>query len=133
MLDIAPLAAADPAIPSVGIFWRINNTLLVDRSELARAESYADRLTHPEGHYERWEAWRALGARRLRELGYPSEITSTEYEEWPRGRIVQDTKTGCFFVYTDRRLQTRETISVIKAAFGLHGMESTIMSDPHYR
>lgn len=71
--------------PAVGIFWRVAGTLVVDRTPLSRAEPYGDCLTHGPGHYERWEAWQRLGARGLREQGYPGAILGTEYDDWPRG------------------------------------------------
>jgi hypothetical protein len=32
-----------------------------------------------------------LGSARLVAIGYPSRIASTEYDQWPRGRIVYET------------------------------------------
>ena len=46
-----------PTAPAVGILWRVADCLVLDRSVLAEAEPYGDCLTHPGGHYERWEAW----------------------------------------------------------------------------
>jgi hypothetical protein len=37
----------------VGIFWRVDDFLVVDRSTLAKAEPYGDCVTHAAGHYER--------------------------------------------------------------------------------
>ena len=68
---VAPTAALAPTPPAVGIFWRVNGVLVIDRSTLDEAEPYGDCLTHAAGHYERWQEWQALGVARLAALGYP--------------------------------------------------------------
>ena len=107
--------------------------LVVDRSTLAEAEPYGDCLTHAAGHYERWEKWRKLGASHLAALGLPRQIASTEYDEWPRGRIVYEKPARRFVLYADRRLQRPEVIDVLRSAFGLDNSEVIVRSDPHYR
>lgn len=83
---VAPKAALAPTSPSVGIFWRVDGVVVIDRSTLEKAEAYGDCITHAAGHYERWQEWQGLGTARLAVLGYPGCIVSTEYEQWPRGR-----------------------------------------------
>jgi len=119
--------------PRVGIFWRVGGVLVVDHSTLAEAEPYGDCLTHPAGHYERWEQWRKLGASRLAALGLPRRIASTEYDEWPRGRIVYEKPTRRFVIYADRRLQAPDVIAAVKTAFGLDRLDAVVRSDLHYR
>lgn len=131
-MNIAPASARRDIGPSVGIFWSIDNTLLLDRSPLAQAELYGDCLTHPDGHYEQWERWRRLGIRQLRRLGYPTIITTTEYEAWPRGRVVYDKPKAQFIIYADRRLHTQAIVSVLVAAFGLANQSWRVMADAHY-
>ena len=118
---------------SVGIFWRVDGVLLTDRSTLAEAEPYGDCLGHPAGHYERWEQWRRLGATHLARLGLPTRIVSTEYDQWPRGRIIYKSPARRFVIYADRRLQTSDTVATLKAAFRLAGSEAVVKSDLHYR
>jgi hypothetical protein len=100
--------------PCVGIFWRVGEVPVVDRSTLAEAEPYCDCLTHAARHYERWELWRRLGPARLAELGYPVRIVSTEYDAWPRGRIVYENGAKRFVIYADRRLQTPAATAALK-------------------
>ncbi|MDB5243902.1 MAG: hypothetical protein JWP57_4528 [Spirosoma sp.] len=120
-------------MPSVGIFWRVDGTLIVDRSTLDEAEPYGDCLTHANGHYERWQEWQALGGSGLVAKGYPVVVASTEYDEWPRGRIVYETPKRQFVLYADRRLQSPEVVSAIKKAFGLGAVETIVRGDSHYR
>jgi hypothetical protein len=92
-----------------------------------------DCLTHAAGHYERWEQWRTLGASRLAALGLPRQIAATEYDEWPRGRIVYEKPARRFIIYADRRLQAPDIIAAVKTAFGLDSYEAAVRSDLHYR
>jgi hypothetical protein len=133
MILVAPKAALSPTPPAVGVFWRVNGVLVIDRSTLDEAEPYGDCITHAAGHYERWQEWQALGIARLAATGYPELILSSEYDQWPRGRIVYETPTRRFVLYADRRLQKYEIIDALKTAFGLNEAEVIVKSDPHYR
>ena len=133
IIIIAPKTALAPTPPAVGIFWRVNAVLVVDRSTLDEAEAYGDCLGHAAGHYDRWQAWQSLGATRLAAAGYPALIASTEYDQWPRGRIVYEGFAMRFVLYADRRLQTRDVIDALKSAFGLNEVEVIVRSDLHYR
>jgi hypothetical protein len=132
-IRVVPTQAAGPIPPSLGIFWRVAGVLVIDRSTLDEGEPYGDCLTHAAGHYERWENWRALGAERLSAIGFPDRIASTEYDEWPRGRIVYERPAKRFVLYADRRLQKPDAIDALKRAFGLLEAEVMVMSDSHYR
>ena len=113
----------------------MNGVLLIDRSTLDAAEPYGDCLTHAAGHYERWQEWQALGVAQLAAGGYPEHIAWTEYDQWPRGRIVYQTPRRRFMLYADRRLQQPAIINAIKTAFGLNDAEVKVIvrSDSHYR
>jgi hypothetical protein len=65
---------ASPTPPAVGIFWRLNGVLVIDRSTLDEAEPYGECIGHAAGHYERWQEWQALGTTRLAVAGYPDRI-----------------------------------------------------------
>jgi hypothetical protein len=134
-LVLAPKVASAATTPAVGIFWRVNDVLVIDRSTLDEAEPYGDCLTHAAGHYERWQEWQALGMARLAAHGFPEGIAWTEYDEWPRGRIVYLTPAQRFILYADRRLQKAAIINAVKTAFGLKNaeVEVSVRSDSHYR
>ena len=132
-IGLAPSAARAATGAAVGIFWKVDRVLVVDRSTLAQAELYGECLTHAAGHYERWEEWRTLGAARLAALGLPRVIASTEYDDWPRGRVVYEKPGRGFVIYADRRLQKPAGIDALKTAFALENSEVMVRSDPHYR
>lgn len=132
-IGLAPNAAQSPTPPAVGIFWRVDGIVVVDRSTLDTAEPYGDCLTHAAGHYERWLEWQLLGAPSLLALGYPVAIATTEYDDWPRGRVVYEVVPRRFVLYADRRLQKPVIIATLKEAFGLSDAAVVIRSDAHYR
>ena len=88
------------------------------------------RATTSGGRNGRRSAWRELAA-----LGYPGRIVWTEYDQWPRGRIVYQTPTQRFVLYADRRLQQPTIIDALKTAFGLNDAKVKVIvrSDSHYR
>lgn len=131
-MKIAPATEQTSIGPAVGIFWKIDDVLLLDRSPVSQAELYGACLTHAEGHYEQWERWRQFGIQRLHTLGYPTEIAASEYEDWPRGRIVYDKPQSLFVIYADRRLHAPAFISSLVAVFGIQDQHWRVLADSHY-
>jgi hypothetical protein len=122
----------------VGIFWGIpaSNcawTILTDATPLADAEPYGDFLTHPRGHYDVWNKWQKLNAVVLAKQSIPQAVAYHEYEDFPRGRIVYQTKSDQFIVYADRRLQHPDLLAKIANLFALTPGTFVVRSDAHYR
>jgi hypothetical protein len=122
--------------PSVGIFWGFEDSsgvvLAIDATPLKDAEPYGEFLTHPRGHYEVWEWWKSLGAVRLKKMDLPTLIMSSEYEAFPRGRLVFDTTRELYIIYADLTLQKASTIEAVIHRFGLAGCRTAVRSDSHY-
>ncbi|KAA2211359.1 hypothetical protein [Teichococcus oryzae] len=130
------LGAAEAATPAVGIFWGVGGggrpaTLLADLVPLDQAEPYGDFLTHG-GHYDHWLSLERLGAGVLRQRGLPTAPTWSEYEEWPRGRVVYLVPGQRFTVYADRQLQQAPWLALIAGRFGLSEGSFDLRGDPHY-
>lgn len=128
----SPILLTAPS-PSVGIFWRVSDHLVVDYSAINDAEQYGDCVTHATGHYDLWQQWQALRGGALVAAGFPKSILSSEYDEWPRGRVVFEKPGNRFVLYADRHLQRPEIIAVLKTLFGLATAEVVVKSDMHYR
>jgi hypothetical protein len=115
----------------VGIFWAIQEegspaTLMDHRCSLKEAEPYGSMLTCPHGHYETWEQWRKADG--------PAAIAESEYEEWPRGRVVHDTEGDRFILYADAQILREPTlINAIHERFGLPIDRTAAKRDSHYR
>ena len=121
----------------VGIFWAIPKEgpaviLLDHRCSLEEAEPYGSMLTCPHGHHEVWEQWRLSAG------GCPvivaALIAASEYEEWPRGRIVYDTQNDHYIVYADAQILRRLTLlKAVHERFGLPTGRTEAKWDNHYR
>ena len=113
----------------VGIFWAIQEqrsaaSIVDHRCSLKEAEPYGTMLTCPHGHYEVWEQWRKAGGR--------AAIAESEYEEWPRGRIVCDSENGR--LYADAQiLRDAALIAAVHERFGLPIDRTDAKRDNHYR
>jgi len=109
--------------PQVGIFWFIAGKLLIDRTPLGEAEEYGDFLTHPRGHAEVWEQYAQNG----------TVLPETEYEQFPRVRVMYNTKANLFTLLADRCILQRKTL-VTQIKGELHLPNNTeIRGDNHYR
>lgn len=120
---------------SVGIFWGVGPDLVLVTAStpLDQAEPYGNCLTHPGGHLETWEAWRALGPAGLARRGLPAAIARHEYEHFPRGRVVFHRLARRFTAYADRRLLGPGCRARILAAFRLPPARTAFATDAHYR
>jgi len=122
-------------LPRIGIFWVVASKpgtpeLLAVGCKLADAEPYGDCLTYAEGHYETWESWRTD---RNLDPALRAVICSSEYEDWPRGRIVFLSAENRFTLYADRKLMAAKTITRICAHFSLPVDRTSIEGDFHYQ
>jgi hypothetical protein len=111
----------------------VSGYLVVDYSAVSDAEPYGDCVTHATGHYDRWQRWQALGAGALVAAGLPKSILWSEYDEWPRGRIVYETPGDRFVLYADRDLQRPDIVAALKAIFAIDTGDVVVKSDLHYR
>jgi hypothetical protein len=129
-----PVAAG----PFVGIFWLAPGDdgrpqLVLQRTPLSEGEPYGECIGHPTGHYEAWTSWQNLGVAGLKRLGLPQSILTSEYETYPRGRIVYSTPDQAFWIYADKRLQSARMVRLIRSRFGLDDHPTRVRSDAHYR
>jgi hypothetical protein len=110
-------------VPHVGIFWLLNGKLTIDSTPVGEAEPYGDHLTHPRSHVDVWGQWR-LGGK------VPSE---SEYEEFPRGRVMYNTKTQRFTLLADRCiLRDKGVVSRIMSELHLPSKNTDKGTDAHY-
>ena len=119
-----PPAQRQKKEPHVGIFWVVDGKLVIDSMPLDEAEDYGDFRTYPRSHIFVWEQWRLIGK-------VPGE---SEYEEFPRGRVLFNTKTRRSTLLADRCiLKDKSMVSKIMAAMNLPGKSTDKGTDEHYR
>ena len=115
--------SGDQHEPSVGIMWLVGGKLIFDATPLSEAEMYGDHLTHPRSHIAVWAQLQKLGAAPL----------ESEYEEYPRGRVMYHPALEEFTILADRCILSRkDLIAQIKKELQLPKNTKT-GTDPHYR
>jgi hypothetical protein len=132
-----PIRAVIHSGSFVGIFWAVPEkretpVILAHRCSLKEAEPYGGMRTCPHGHHEVWEHWR--GGTKGRPDAAASLIATSEYEEWPRGRIVYDAERDRFIIYADGQILRRhDLLAAIHERFGLPRGCAEARPDDHYR
>ena len=117
-----------PSVPEVGIFWFIQQpgsppTLLGSGVAVKDGEPYGDYINYPGEHLRYWPDIK----RHLSPFFHDCKC-----KDWPRGRVIYNTKTQRFDVYLNEQLQTPGFESEILAYFNLPEDKTSFASDPHY-
>jgi len=122
----------------IGIFWLVRGddgqlAMPMRACLLREAEEYGDCLTFGDGHYETWEAWRGGRSDLDPALHLLRRAVSlSEYEEWPRGRVVHErTPSPRFVIYADKQAFPHH--GQIVEAFCLPPELTRMRTDAHYR
>jgi len=107
----------------LGIFWLVDGKLIIDSLPLSKAQLYGDHITHPRSHIRVWAEFERSGR----------VPRGSEYEEYPRGRVMHHPASGEFTVLADWCiLKHKDLIAQIKKDLHLRKKVKT-GTDPHYR
>jgi hypothetical protein len=107
----------------LGIFWLVDGKPIIDSSPLSEAEPYGDHLTHPRSHIDVWAEFERSGR----------VPRGSEYEEYPRGRVMHHPVSGEFTILADMCiLKDKDLIAQIKKDLHLR-KKVKVGPDSHYR
>jgi hypothetical protein len=109
-------------IPKVGIFFIIENQILMDAVPAKNGEPYGDTL----GYGSHYEFWNNLVPWNLIEKKFKKRA----YDAFPRGRVVFFTQEKKFVLYADKCLKQNKT-KWIAEQFGLSDV--VLKRDEHYQ
>ncbi|MDI6728513.1 MAG: hypothetical protein QMD44_06250 [Thermodesulfovibrionales bacterium] len=109
----------------VGIFFFVENEILMDAVPVANGEPYGDAIQYS-SHYEFWES---LVPRTITER----EFKARAYDAHPRGRVVYFPKKKKFCIYHDACLKSNAELSKVVENFGLKDMDAEFANDEHYK
>lgn len=117
--------------PKIGIFWLIMENgvprFLTDMVSVDEGEQYGDSVTWS-GHYDFWEKIRTQ-----KKTPLVSRVPLwSEYEEWPRGRVIFNKKHNHFVVYADKKILTETGKQELTSIFSLPGNQTIFKQDGHY-
>ncbi|GBQ72071.1 hypothetical protein [Acetobacter lovaniensis] len=117
--------------PKIGIFWLIiengESRFLTDMISVEEGEEYGDSVTWS-GHYDFWEKIRT----QKKTLLVSRVPLWSEYEEWPRGRVIFNKNHNQFVVYADRKILTDMGKKEISLVFSLPSGQTVFRRDGHY-
>ncbi len=109
--------------PKVGIVYFVRGKLLIDSMPLAQAGRYGDYVIHDRDHISFWA-----------DLVKSGKVPDSEYEEFPRGRVSYDTKSGKFRFLADKCILSRKSVvSEILSRLHLPPKDTETGKDDHYR
>jgi hypothetical protein len=110
--------------PNGGIFFLVGTKLLLDRTPVFDGEIYGDFRIHERGHDMYWETLKKTGA-------VPPD---SEYDDYPRGRVAYNTKTGKYSLHLDRCiLKNKPVVKKIMAELNLPTKRTKLDTDSHYK
>ena len=131
---------ADDSLPvplRIGLFWMVEDhgraALIAHSVPLPQAVTYGEMLTIETGHADHWAALARRRGRDLRAAGIPSAPLWSDYDEWPRGRVLFDPASGRCVIRADRQLHRPDRVARIARHFGFDPTSATILPDDHYR
>lgn len=108
--------------PKVGIFFLVNGRLWFECTPLSEAGNYGDFKIHEGDHIRFWDDLVRAG----------SVPADSEYEDYPRGRVVCNAQTGHWVVYMDRCISRRQEL-VRQIITEMQLAEPQLSTDEHYR
>jgi hypothetical protein len=122
------LDSGEPVVPQVGIFWFIQQpgaspTLLASGVPVESGERYGEHINHPGEHLRYWRGIK---------LRLSPFFHDCEGRDWPRGRVIYNTRTQRFNVHLNEQLQAPEFQSEIVSRFNLPKGKTAFASDAHY-
>lgn len=109
--------------PKVGIIYIFGGKLLIDSTPLGQAGRYGDCAFHERDHISYWA-----------ELVKSGRVPNSGYEEFPRGRVSYDRRSGQFTFLADLCiLRQKSLVSAILSRMHLPVRGTKIGTDGGYR
>ncbi len=109
----------------VGIFFFVENEILMDAVPVANGEPYGDAIQHS-SHYEFWES---LVPRTITERKFKARA----YDAYPRGRVVFFQEKNKYCIYYDPCMKLNDEIVIVTEKFELNGVDIELQNDEHYK
>jgi hypothetical protein len=112
-------------MPEVGIFFLVDDKLLIDHTPVMKGEIYGDFRIHERGHDIYWEM--------LKKAGVVQE--DSEYDQYPRGRVAYNAKDRTYLLFVDRCILMRKKsiVKKIMSELNLPTNRTKADTDSHYR
>jgi hypothetical protein len=107
----------------VGIIYLVDDKIWIDATPVARAGNFGDFAFHERYHCQYWE-----------QLVKQRAVPDTEYEQYPRGRVSYNRKSGKFTLLADRCiLREKNLVATIFLQMNLPVRGTEMRTDSRYR
>jgi hypothetical protein len=111
------------SMPEVGIFWLIDNKLVADSIPWRQADIYGGFYSGKNDHVTFWATLQRL----------MPQWKGNEYTDFPRGRVLFDSKEEVFLVYSSREIVNSQDLKkMILAEFNLPMADTKFAAGFHY-
>lgn len=110
----------------VGIFWFVENTLVYKAQNAIDLK--ADQLGFIDSPLQHQVEWEENNIYQL----FGLTLFNSDYYNFPRGRVIFNTKLNTSYVYLDKKLFKKYIVKEIKANFYLLDRKVKFFTDPHY-
>ena len=110
----------------IGIFWFIDDKIIGQKCSINEGEaSVLGFIDSPFNHYESWELDPSF-------LDAFPHLFGSEYQTFPRGRVVYSKPENRFYIYLDKVLKNECSKKSIRSYFELGSQKIKWLSDLHY-
>ncbi len=110
--------------PRVGIFWVVEDQLIIDSVPVSEASEIDGKRDHDASHWNHWE----------RVCDSQKNLSQFSYDHFPRGRVIYDAKADRFNIFADKCiLKNTYTLGRLHHAMHLPESKTRPNSDAHYR
>lgn len=110
----------------IGIFWVYKNKVLGKRCPLINGVQSVGGLVDTDfSHYQEWELNKTI-------LKPFNELKGSEYQQFPRGRVLYSKPEKTFFIYIDPQLNNLQAKTLIREFFSLQMQKVRWRLDSHY-
>ena len=111
----------------VGIFWCVNGELVFRTIEAREIDSDdLGKIDAPFTHIQEWEIHQIYNQ-------FGMILFDTEYQNFPRGRVIFDILTQSFNVFLDKNIYKETITGKVIEQFNLRDKTVRWFDDPHYR
>lgn len=116
--------AAELNEPELAVFWYISEVgiFIGDRGNISKGVYFGDFCQLDCDHFDRWETWKKA-----------YHLPESEYDYYPRGRIMFNSKIHKYVVVCDLCISNSETIKrLLCYEYGLDKNKVVWVTDEHY-
>lgn len=100
----------------VNLFFKVKDNFLIHECSNLEALKYGDFLNYPVSHFDIWNK-------------YYKKRFMTDFDYYPRGRVIYNIKDKCYYIYHDKCINEKELKIIVDK---YKDKNYKILLDSHY-